>query len=65
MEHVVSTTVTVVTGDRKEGTDLALGLVMTNWHTVGLLAGGDLAVSRPTYRNKGNQSGRPKGESRG
>jgi hypothetical protein len=61
MEHVVSTTVTVVTGDRKE----ALGLVITNWHTVGLLAGGDLAVTRSTYHNKGNQSERPKGECRG
>jgi hypothetical protein len=62
MEHVVSTT---VTGDRKEVADLALGLVMTDWHTVGLLPGGDLVVSRPIYRNKGNQSGRPEGGSRG
>lgn len=34
---------------------MALGLVMTDWHTVGLLAGGNLAVTRPTYHNKGNQ----------
>jgi hypothetical protein len=61
MEHAVSTTVTVVTGDRAE----VLDLLMTDRHTVGPLPGGDLAVSRPTYRNKGNQSGRPKGESRG
>jgi len=53
MEHVVSTTVTVVTGNRKEVTDLALGLVMINCHTVGHLPGGDLAVSRANIATKG------------
>ena len=38
MEHVVSTTVTVVTGDRKEVTDLAHRR-LTSWFT---------------YRNEGN-----------
>jgi hypothetical protein len=50
---VVSSTVTVVTGNRKEVTDLALGLVMINWHTVGLLPGDDLAVSRANIATKG------------
>jgi len=49
MEHVVSTTVTVVTDDRKGGTDLAHRRL----------------TSRFTYRNEGNQSGRPEDESRG
>jgi hypothetical protein len=53
MEHVVTTTVTVVTGNRKEVTDLALGLVMINWHTVDLLPGGDLAMSRANIATKG------------
>jgi len=51
--YVGRTTVTVVTGNRKEVTDLTLGLVIINWHTVGHLPGGDLTVSRANIATKG------------